>query len=117
MSVENDLKSILVGRKIVETHEDSKMTLDNGVVLDFEGYGDCCAWANVEKLAKYDHVITDVKFTCTDNEVSNHAFIYALSETSVETEIAHIVGDPGPGCYLFGVTIGVNGKTMCDIEL
>lgn len=116
----NELFRALVGRKIIEANErEDTLTLDDGSVITFEGYGDCCAWANVDRMSRLDHVITDVRFVENPNSHEggeDTLSIYALSEGSVDTEIVHIVGDEGTGCYSYGVRILLNGAQIESVD-
>lgn len=109
----------LVGRKISEADEQADtLTLDDGSVISFDGYGDCCAWAEVDRMSRLDHVITDVRFVENkpDDYDTQSLSIYALSEGSVDTEIVHIVGNEGSGCYSYGVRILLNGAEIESVD-
>ena len=112
------LRKALFGRRIVSA-KDGVLKLDNDSQISFKEYGDCCAWANVERLSAFDNVITNVRATTGRNgEFSSDGWvtIFALSEASVEGEIAHIVGDEGSGYYSYGVRILLNGVEVGDVE-
>lgn len=115
----DELCKALVGRKIVEANESGDtLVLDDGSSISFEGYGDCCAWAEVDRLSRLDHVITNVRFEETESdEYDTKAMsIYALSEGSVDTEIVHIVGNEGSGYYSYGVRINLNGAKIGGVD-
>lgn len=107
------LKDALIGRKIVSAQ--GNLVLDDGSVISFDEYGDCCAWADVERLATLDNVITDVRIEESDGSDYTMS-IYALAEGSVDTEIIHIVGNEGSGCYTFGVRINLDGVEVGGVE-
>lgn len=114
-----DLKELLIGRKIVEVDDDDEaLILDNGVRLypvGNEGCGGCVAgrwW--IEHLAPYDHAITGVKiaeedFTEDYNANCDHivrVFVWAESEVKA-TEIITAKGYEDNGFYGQGYEIYV----------
>lgn len=114
-----DLKELLIGRKIVEVNEDDEaLILDNGVRLypvGNEGCGGCTAgrwWIN--HLAPYDHAITGVKITEEDFTEDYSAdcdhivrvFVWAESEVKA-TEIITAKGYEDNGFYGQGYEIYV----------
>ncbi len=113
----DQLKEALIGRRIISTDGPrNTCTLDNGSVLSFEEYGDCCAIGWVERLASFDNVITDVRYSGDGDDPNGEGIsIYVLSEVSMDTEIAHIMGDEGSGYYSYGVRILLNGVEIDNI--
>ena len=114
-----DLKELLIGRKIVEVDDDDEaLILDNGVRLypvGNEGCGGCAAgnwWIN--HLAPYDHAITGVKITEEDFTEDYSAdcdhivrvFVWAESEVKA-TEIITAKGYEDNGFYGQGYEIYV----------
>lgn len=114
-----DLKELLIGRKIVEVDDDDEaLILDNGVRLypvGNEGCGGCAAgrwW--IEHLAPYDHAITGVKITEEDftedyNADCDHivrVFVWAESEVKA-AEIITAKGYEDNGFYGQGYEIYV----------
>ena len=114
-----DLKELLIGRKIVEVDDDDEaLILDNGVRLypvGNEGCGGCVAgnwWIN--HLAPYDHAITGVKITEEDFTEDYSAdcdhivrvFVWAESEVKA-TEIITAKGYEDNGFYGQGYEIYV----------
>ena len=114
-----DLKELLIGRKIVEVDDDDEaLILDNGVRLypvGNEGCGGCNAgnwWIN--HLAPYDHAITGVKITEEDltqdySAIGDHivrVFVWAESEVKA-AEIITAKGYEDNGFYGQGYEIYV----------
>ena len=114
-----DLKELLIGRKIVEVDDDDEaLILDNGVRLypvGNEGCGGCLAgnwW--ISHLAPYDHAITGVKiaeedFTEDYSADCDHivrVFVWAESEVKA-TEIITAKGYEDNGFYGQGYEIYV----------
>lgn len=100
------LSSQLVGSKI-QSIEDNRIILDNSRVVEFEGYGDCCAWGDLDKLellASGEHVITSVEVIETDEEYTyvTKFFIYGSGIPLASGEMS---GGEGTGWYSFGVTV------------
>ena len=114
-----DLKELLIDRKIVEVDDDDEaLILDNGVRLypvGNEGCGGCTAgrwW--IEHIAPYDHAITGVKITVEDFTEDYSAdcdhivrvFVWAESEVKA-TEIITAKGYEDNGFYGRGYEIYV----------
>lgn len=100
------LSSQLVGSKI-QSIEGNRIILDNSRVVEFNGYGDCCAWGDLDKLeliASGEHVITSVEVIESDDKYAYETkfFIYGSGVPLASGEMS---GDEGTGWYAFGVTV------------
>ena len=114
-----DLKELLIGRKIVEADDDDEaLILDNGVRLypvGNEGCGGCNAgnwW--ISPLAPYDHAITGVKIAEEDltqdySAIGDHVVrVFVWAESSVKAaEIITAKGYEDNGFYGQGYEIYV----------
>lgn len=101
----------LVGSKI-QSIEGDRIILDNSRVVEFVGYGDCCAWGdidNLELLASGEHVITSVEVIESAEEYTYETkfFIYGSGIPLASGEMS---GGEGTGYYSFGVM--VTGKVV-----
>ncbi len=113
------LREALIGRRIVEARGTDELVLDNGSIIRFASYGDCCAWADVERLSTVDHVITNLRIEEVDHDRGGGEYtwtVFALSSASVDTEIAHVVGNEGSGYYPFGVDISIDGHDLGGVN-
>lgn len=83
---ENELKGLLLYRKVVSVKEvddqTAELILDNGVVLRTEGNEGCggCGngWYYLEALNRCDNAITNVE--CVDDEEKYNIFVYSENE-------------------------------------
>lgn len=114
---ENEIKELLMFRKIVKV-EDDTLYLDNGVeleVLPNEGCGGCVSgWYHIEELNGCDNAITNVEFECEDlgyDEYSYKIFVFA-EDTRIK--IVQVDGDDGNGYYGTGYTIRVRKKDSAE---
>ena len=100
------LRSQLVGSKI-QSIEGNRIILDNSRVVEFEGYGECCAWGDLDKLellVSGEHVITSVDVIESDEwyTCETRFFIYSSGIPLASGEMS---GDEGTGYYSFGVMV------------
>lgn len=102
------LQERLVGRKIVDVSDDDMgvytFTLDNGTQLTLEGWGDCCAWADISNvivnLPLLDHIITSVT---TEDGTCVH--ILAGMDEIVHLDVTW---GEGSGYYAYGFFLNVS---------
>ncbi len=111
MDLTEQLNSLLVGRRI-EKGDETSLILDNGTVLDFHPYGECCAYAEVQDVAQQTNVITSVQLIPESDELR----IYALVEGSGGSDLFKVVGSEGSGYYCYGVELRLDGSTVLDID-
>ena len=110
---ESNLRNVLIGRRVVAADaDDNTLTLDNGQVLRFREYEDCCAGGVVERLATFDNVITDVIVREGQEDHGDYIGIYVLSQVSTDTELAYIVENEGSGYYAYGVQIALDDEPI-----
>ena len=99
------LSSQLVGSKI-QSIEGNRIILDNSRVVEFEGYGDCCAWGYLDKLeliTSGDHIITSVEvIESGDYNYETKFFVYG---SGIPLASGEMIGGEGTGYYAFGVTV------------
>lgn len=107
----DEIRSLLLGRKAVKI-DDTTLTLDNGIVLTFEGNEGCggCPSGHYEviDLNGVDNIITNVIF---DEAVNSYGdpIMYKIFVFADNTKInlLTVEGDIGNGYYGSGYTISV----------
>lgn len=100
------LSSQLVGSKI-QSIEGNRIVLDNSRVVEFDGYGDCCAGgdlANLELLVSGEHVITSVEVIEVDEGYTYETRFFIYS-SGIPLASGMMSGDEGTGYYAFGVLV------------
>lgn len=112
---EDKIKELLMYRKIVKVENDT-LYLDNGIELEVVGNVGCggCASGNydVTELNECDNVITNVEFTCDNDDsecggTSYKIFVYAENK---RIKIVQVDGTDGNGYYGTGYSIIVKKK-------
>lgn len=106
------IKSLLIGRRVVNVREDGRLTLDNGTVLDVEPNTGCscgsgCYW--IDHLEKVNNAITDVELDCTyeDNKNYDTAYRIYVYANGMRHELLRVVGSDGNGYYGTGYELVV----------
>ncbi len=106
------IKSLLVGRRVVDVREDGCLTLDNGTVLEVEPNQGCvcgagCYW--IDHLEKVNNAITDVELDCIyeDHEDYDTAYRIYVYANGMQHELLRIVGSDGNGYYGTGYELVV----------
>lgn len=108
-SMEDDLKRLLLFRKVVKVEATSDQTaliyLDNGVVLETEGNEGCggCGngWYYLEELNHCDNAITNVEVSVDVNETEFSIFVFADNKAvNLVTYTGDDNGYYGTGFYL-----------------
>lgn len=101
------LLEVLTGRKIASVQNDV-ITLDDGTTATLEGYGACCAWAQVEALLlhpnKIDHAITGVRYDDSDDRTEVWHFMADMADV-LDVTIGY---NEGTGYYSFGIDVQVS---------
>lgn len=99
------LRERFVGRSIVRLDGET-IVLDNGDSVRFEGFGDCCAWADaqvdINSFVKSENVITSVSAGSSEENETVEWFLLADMD-----QVLRITGDAnyGSGYYSVGVRI------------
>ena len=114
----DDIRALLLGRRIVEVTDDH-MLLDNGttvLVAPNDGCGGCSSggyWM-VGDIASVDNIITTVELDQTSRETNHHGYknTYSVYKVFVVAEdqrfnLFTIEGDDGNGYYGTGFTLHV----------
>ena len=119
---ENELKELLLFKRIVK-FEESKLYLDDGTVVSIEETAsDCCACAFGEfKNVKLDAVITDVKIgeysdngLTADMEYSNENTVTIYSNQNPVAQ-AECYADAGNGGFYYSVCSLVIGDVYIPV--
>ena len=102
-------EDVFIGRRIVKA-EDNIVTLDNGVMVEFDTEESCCcSTIDLSKLCTVEHVITDVVYSDTEDQTGGEgpytAWMKGVTEAG-EFIIAEADGDASNGYYLHGFTLG-----------
>lgn len=110
----DEIKNLLLYRKIVEVHLNNEMTgtmvLDDGTnlrIVSNEGCGGCGnGWYYLDELNKCDNVITNVELVY---DVRNYDEVIQIFVYAEDTRIKaiEVSGDEGNGYYGRGFTIFV----------
>jgi hypothetical protein len=113
----NALSEVLCGKTIKGTSSES-IVLNDGTVLEFEGYGDCCAMGDVsglEGIETTEHAITSVKVESGSGScgvISIHLITTGGGDSSFR-----LVGNEGSGYYVYGVEIKLNSEKLLDVAM
>ena len=119
---ENELKELLLFKRIVK-FEESKLYLDDGTIVSIEETAsDCCACAFGEfKNVKLDAVITDVKIgeyedngPTADEEYSNENTVTIYSNQNPVAQ-AECYADAGNGGFYYSVCSLVIGDVYIPV--
>ena len=110
----DELRKLLIGRRIIKADDDDSLTLDDGTRLVIDpNYGGCTCGSGdygVSYLNHFDNVITNVdieyQYEYPDEDYGGekiHIFVFA--DTNIKDEIITVEGDPGNGYYGRGFEI------------
>lgn len=114
-SEEAGIRDLLVGRRIVSTN-DNVLVLDDGtrlVVIPNDGCGGCSSGSyGIDKLEKFESVITSVRFEDSEesaNEYAEDPHTYRIFVLSADKEqlALQVSGDDGNGYYGSGYSLRV----------
>jgi len=111
------IKSLLIGRRVVDVHESGYLTLDSGTVLEVEPNRGCICGAGdywIDHLEGVNNAITDVELDCTyeDHEDYDTAYRIYVYANGMRHELLRVVGSDGNGYYGTGyeLVVRVRGK-------
>lgn len=115
------IRSLLIGRRVVDVHESGYLTLDNGTVLRVEPNSGCscgsgCYW--IDHLERVNNAITNVELSrsYTDAEDYDTAYRIYVYANGMQHELLRVVGSDGNGYYGTGyeLVVRVRGEGEAD---
>ncbi len=109
---EEEIKELLIGRKVKVDEKNDRLILDNGIILEIianTGCGGCYSgWYSITKLNEVDNAITNVEFVCDsetesdDDDTSYKIFVFC-EDTRIN--LLQVDGSDGNGYYGTGYEI------------
>ena len=115
------IKSLFIGRRVVDVREDGCLTLDNGTVLEVEPNSGCICGAGdywIDHLEKVNNAITDVELDCAyvDEKGYDTAYRIYVYANGMQHELLRVVGSDGNGYYGTGYELVVRLRGEGDTE-
>lgn len=115
------IKSLLIGRRVVDVHESGYLTLDNGTVLQVEPNSGCsCGAGNywIDHLERVNNAITAVELSCSYTDAEDYDTVYRIYvyANGMQHEMLRVVGSDGNGYYGTGYELFVRLRGEGDAE-